>query len=43
MELITPPLPEQEEIVRRVDALLAFADQIEARVAAAQERTEQLR
>ncbi len=38
-----PPLPEQEEIVRRVDALLAYADQIEARVTATQERTEELR
>ncbi len=38
-----PPLPEQHEIVRRVDALLKFADQIEARVAATQEHTEQLR
>ncbi|WP_301665301.1 restriction endonuclease subunit S [Methanoculleus frigidifontis] len=38
-----PPLPEQHEIVRRVDALLALADQIEAKVAAAKERTEALR
>lgn len=38
-----PPLPEQHEIIRRVDALLAYADQIEARVTAAQEHTEQLR
>ena len=38
-----PPLPEQHEIVRRVDALFALADSIEAKVAAAQERTEKLR
>ncbi|MDN5309794.1 MAG: type restriction enzyme subunit [Methanolobus sp.] len=36
-------LPEQQEIVRRVDALFAFADSIEARVAAAKEKTERLR
>lgn len=36
------PLPEQDEIVRQVDTILAFTDQIEARVTAAQERTEQL-
>ena len=38
-----PPLPEQYEIVRRVDALFALADSIEAKVAAARERTEKLR
>ncbi|MGB9939525.1 restriction endonuclease subunit S [Methanosarcina sp.] len=38
-----PPLPEQHEIVRRVDALFAFADSIEAKVAAAREKTEKLR
>ena len=38
-----PHLPEQHEIVRRVDALFALADSIEAKVAAAQERTEKLR
>ncbi|AFV22475.1 Type I restriction enzyme StySPI specificity protein [Methanolobus psychrophilus R15] len=38
-----PPLPEQQEIVRRVDALFAFADSIEAKVAAAREKTERLR
>lgn len=31
-----PTLPEQTEIVRRVEALFAFADRIEARLAAAQ-------
>ncbi|MDW7732787.1 MAG: restriction endonuclease subunit S [Methanolobus sp.] len=36
-------LPEQQEIVRRVDALFAFADSVETKVAAARERTEQLR
>lgn len=38
-----PPFPEQEEIVRRVDTLFAFADSIEAKVAAAREKTEKLR
>ena len=38
-----PPLPEQHEIVRRVDALFALADSIEAKVAAARARTEKLR
>jgi type I restriction enzyme S subunit len=38
-----PPLLEQHEIVRRVDALFALADRIEARVAAARERTETMR
>jgi type I restriction enzyme S subunit len=38
-----PPLPEQQEIVRRVNALFAFADSIEAKVAAAREKTERLR
>ncbi|WP_211530965.1 hypothetical protein [Methanocalculus chunghsingensis] len=37
------PFLEQEEIVRRVNTLLAFADQIEARVTTTQERTKQLR
>lgn len=38
-----PPLPEQHEIVRRVDALFALADRIEAKVAAAREKTETMR
>ncbi len=38
-----PPLPEQEGIVRRVNSLLAFADQIEARMTVTKEHTEQLR
>lgn len=38
-----PPLPEQHEIVQRVDALFALADSIEAKVAAARDRTEKLR
>lgn len=41
--LQVPPLPEQQEIVRRVDALFAFADSIEAKVTAAREKTEKLR
>lgn len=38
-----PPFSEQQEIVRRVDALFAFADSVEAKVAAAREKTEKLR
>lgn len=38
-----PPLPEQHEIVRRVDALFALADRIEAEVAAARAKTETMR
>lgn len=37
-----PPLPEQQEIVRRVEALFAFADRIEARLATAQKTIERL-
>jgi type I restriction enzyme S subunit len=37
-----PPLPEQYQIVRRVDALFKLADAIETRVAAATERAEKL-
>jgi type I restriction enzyme, S subunit len=37
-----PPLPEQREIVRRVDALFGFADVIEARVAEATARADRL-
>lgn len=36
------PKCEQTEIVRRVEQLFAFADQLEARVAAAQERIDKL-
>jgi len=38
-----PPLPEQQEIVRRVDALFAFADSIETKVTVARDKTEKLR
>lgn len=38
----TPPLPEQHEIVRRVEALLRLADAIERRVAATTARAEKL-
>jgi type I restriction enzyme S subunit len=38
----SPPLPEQQEIVRRVEALFAFADRIEARVASMQKTVERL-
>ena len=41
-EVVVPPLEEQTEIVRRVEQLFAFADQLEARVAAAQERIDKL-
>lgn len=37
-----PPLPEQQEIVRRVEALFAFADRIEARLATARKTVERL-
>lgn len=41
--ILLPPLPEQDEIVRRVDALFALADRIEERYAIAKEKTEKLR
>jgi len=37
-----PPLSEQTEIVRRVEQLFAFADQLEARIKAAQARIDHL-
>lgn len=37
-----PPLPEQQEIVRRVEALFALADKIEARYAKAQAQVDRL-
>lgn len=37
-----PPLREQEEIVRRVETLFAFADRLEARVTAARESADRL-
>jgi type I restriction enzyme S subunit len=37
-----PPLPEQREIVRRVDALFALADGVEAKLAAARRRVERI-
>jgi type I restriction enzyme S subunit len=37
-----PPIPEQTEIVRRVEALFAFADQIEARAQVATARVKHL-
>jgi type I restriction enzyme S subunit len=42
LPFILPPLPEQAEIVRRVEALFAFADRIEARLATAQKTVERL-
>ncbi|SEP36585.1 restriction endonuclease subunit S [Pseudomonas sp. Snoq117.2] len=40
--LRVPPLEEQTEIVRRVEQLFAFADQLEARIKAAQARIDRL-
>src|SRR5262249_27693842 len=40
--LLTPPPPEQLEIVRRVDALLALADGIEGRFIRAREQVDDL-
>lgn len=37
-----PPLPEQQEIVRRVEGLLALADQVEVRLAKARGQVDQL-
>ncbi len=37
-----PPLPEQQEIVRRVEALFAYASRIEARLSSAQKTVERL-
>ena len=42
IEIPLPSLPEQQEIVRRVEALFAFADRIEARLATAQKAVERL-
>lgn len=39
---LLPPLAEQQEIVRRVEDLFAFADRIEARVASMQKTVERL-
>ncbi|MEP7217964.1 MAG: restriction endonuclease subunit S [Bacteroidota bacterium] len=42
LEIPLPPLLEQQEIVRRVEALFALADRIESRVAVATERAGKL-
>lgn len=42
MLLPLPPLPEQHEIIRRVEALFALADRIEQRVATGKERADRL-
>lgn len=42
LRLLLPPLAEQAEIVRRVEQLFAFADQLEAKVATAQARIDRL-
>ena len=41
-EIAVPPADEQTEIVRRVEQLFAFADQLEAKVATAQARIDRL-
>ena len=42
LEIPLPPQAEQTEIVRRVEQLLAFADQLEAKVASAKSRIDHL-
>ncbi|MCU1718180.1 restriction endonuclease subunit S [Pseudomonas sp. 5P_3.1_Bac2] len=42
LSLKLPPLEQQTEIVRRVEQLFAFADQLETKVTAAQSRIDQL-
>ncbi|WP_373387998.1 restriction endonuclease subunit S [Pseudomonas alcaligenes] len=42
LDLLVPSLQEQAEIVRRVEQLFAFADQLEAKVATAQARIDRL-
>jgi type I restriction enzyme S subunit len=42
LQVPLPTLPEQQEIVRRVEDLFAFADRIEARLATAQKTVERL-
>ena len=42
LEIFCPPLPEQQEIVRRVENLFAFADRIEARLATARKTVDRL-
>ena len=42
MPINLPPLDEQTEIVRRVEQLFAFADQLEAKVASAKSRIDHL-
>ncbi|WP_281767633.1 restriction endonuclease subunit S [Methanoculleus bourgensis] len=43
VSITVPSIEEQHEIVRRVDALFTLADRIEAKVAAAREKTETMR
>ncbi|MBH8610749.1 restriction endonuclease subunit S [Pseudomonas mohnii] len=42
LRLLLPPIEEQTEIVRRVEQLFAFADQLEAKVASAKTRIDHL-
>jgi len=42
IELPLPPLPEQEEIVRRIEALLGFADKVEEKVGEARNQVEKI-
>jgi type I restriction enzyme, S subunit len=42
VNILLPPQPEQQEIVRRVEKLLAFVDRLGARYSAARKRVDQL-
>ncbi|MBE7465516.1 MAG: restriction endonuclease subunit S [Planctomycetes bacterium] len=42
LQLLLPPLPEQQEIVRRVEGLFALADRLEARLAQARAQVDKL-
>ena len=42
LPVLLPSIPEQQEIVRRVESLFAFADRMEARLAEARKTVERL-
>ena len=42
LPFVLPPLPEQQEIVRRVESLFSLADQIETRLVAAQRQVDSI-